>query len=174
MSDSIFGTGVPKFIGTGSPDSATRILHYSNLDPKFSDKRSNIFESPVSSSGKRTYKVKGAPENNGRYGEFFVEVFLNRYDENSLGIASLPTAKAFANTLFSYEDKDVIFYPFKDGAADGDGLGKPIKNNANEDVYCHLFDIQWSFLEDISNSYDVMILRFMTNEFYKLSKLIQS
>ena len=151
MSD-ILGTGEPKLIGTGSPDSTTRILYYSILDPQFSEKVFKIFESPVSASGKRTYKTRG------RYATFSVDVLLCRYVDNSLAIGSLPTAKQMASTLLSYEDKDVVFYPFKDGATYGDGFGKPIKNAANVNVNCRLIDVNFSFLENISGDYDVITL----------------
>ena len=164
---SIFGIGVPKFTGTGSPDSTTRILYYSILDPKFSEKIYKIFDSPVSVSGKRTYKTRG------RYATFYVTVNLYLYDSNPHGISSLPNAKTFANTLLSYEDKDVIFYPFKDGSTLGDGAGKTLKNASAETVNCRLVDLDFDFIEKRGGMFDVVTLTFMTNEFWNLASIIQ-
>ena len=164
---SIFGIGVPKFTGTGSPDSTTRTLHYSVLDPKFSEKIYKVFDSPVSTSGKRTIKTRG------RYASFYVTVHLHLYDSNPHGIAALPNAKTFANTLLSYEDKDVIFYPFKDGAAAGDGNGKPIKNASAETVYCRLIDLDFDFKDRVGALYDIVTLTFITTEFWSLASIIQ-
>lgn len=164
---SIFGIGVPKFTGTGSPDSTTRILYYSILDPKFSEKIYKVFDSPVSASGKRTIKTRG------RYATFYVTVKLYLYDSNPHRIESLPNAKTFANTLLSYEDKDVVFYPFKDGSADGDGNGKPIKNASAESVTCRLLDLDFDFVDKVGGSFDVVTLTFITNEFWSLGSIIQ-
>lgn len=164
---SLFGIGVSKFTGTGTPDSLTQILYYSTLDPVFSEKVLKMFESVVSSSGKRTWKVKG------RYATFNVFVHLHKYDTNPLGIGGLPSSKTFYSTLLTYENNDVVFYPFKDGVADGDGLGKAIKNSASANVNCRLVDIQNDFLIKPGSRLDVCTLVFKTNEFYDISKLVQ-
>lgn len=155
MSD-IFGTNISKFIGTGTPDSNTVTLNYSIVDPKFSEKVFKVFESPVSSSGQRTYKNKG------RYATFYVVVYLFNYDINPRNYANLPSAKTMANTLLTYENQDVRFYPFNN----------EIKNSANANVHCRLIDLEFDFMEKIGSKHDIVTLTFMTNEFYDLSKLI--
>lgn len=164
---SIFGIGVPKFTGTGTPDSTTRTLFYSELSPVFSEKVYKIFETPVGDSGKRTYKSRG------RYATFSVMVHLHKYDTDPAGIGSLPDAASLAAILLSYEDQDVIFYPFKDGSAAGDGLGKPVKNAAGTTIYCRLIDLQFDFLEKVGSKYDIVTLTFLTNEFWSIGQLIQ-
>lgn len=157
----VFGISVPKFVGTGDPDTATVFLHCSILDPQFSDKRQKMFESPVSASGHRTWKVKG------KHATFQVFIHLSKYD-----VTGISTAKEFVANLLRYEDKDVHFYPFKDAVSENDDLGLPLKDAANNLITCHIADIQFDFLEKRGAMYDVCTITFMTNDFYDIKKSV--
>lgn len=158
---SVFGVSVPKFVGTGDPDSNTVILYWSILDPKFSDKRQKMFESPVSQSGHRTWKVRG------KHASFDVMIHLSKWD-----IPGVSDAKGFVSNLLRYEDKDVYFYPFKDAAVIGDGLGLPLKDASDNLITCHIADIQFDFLEKRTAEFDVCTITFVTNDFYDLKKSV--
>lgn len=163
----VFGLGVPKFVGTGSPDSGTLILYYSNLDPQWSDKRQKMFESPVSESGHRTWKVKG------KHASFTVMVHLHKYDVTPPAAgAEYQTSKAFVKKLLTYEDKDVTFYPFKDAATLNDGAGLPLKDASSNTITCHIADLQFDFLEKAGSRFDVCTITFVTNDFYDINKSV--
>ena len=114
----IFVAGVARFVGTGTPDSNTVILYNSVLEPNFSEKSMIMFESPVSEAGTRTWK------NRGRHATFDVFVNLHKYDTAAPGSGIYATAKAFASALLTYENQDVVFYPFYSTV----NLSRPITN----------------------------------------------
>jgi len=150
---SVFGTGVPVFTGSGTPDSTTITLFYSTLQPSFSEKVMKMFESPVSADGVRTFKNKG------RHATFTVIVNLYKYDLTPKASADAWTqsAKAMAAKLLTYENQNMTFYPF---ASPGYSL------------QCHLVDINFSFLENVGSVHDVCALTFKTTQFYDLSSLV--
>lgn len=151
---SIFGTGYSSFTGNGSPDSNTVVIYHSTLEPNFSEKISKMETSPVSTTGKRSFKTKG------RHATFTVLVHLHKYDR-----ATKPSADAWTQSsslmaakLITYLHHDVIFYPF---TTPGYGI-----------TTCHLTEIKFDFLRKIGAKYDICILTFKTNQVYDLSNLI--
>ena len=153
----ILGNGIPQFVGTGTPDSATRVLNYATIiEPSLSEQITQMNESII--SFKRNW------DNKGRHATVVVEVKLDLYDSNPLGIASLPAAKTFFNTLCSYEHQDVYFHLSTNGPR--------FKNTSNTDITLHLENIEMTFdnLEGLIG--DKAILTFRTNEPYDLSKLV--
>ena len=155
---SIFGVGVCAIQGTGTPDSTKRIIYYSVMTPNYSDKRMQMFESPIDTTGTRTYKYRG------RYAEFDVMIYLFKYDWNYLAIAGLPSAKTMANTILSYDNQDVLFYPVNTGSA--------IKDSSGSTVSCHVTDVQFSFLDKVGNTQDICTFHLKTNKFYDITKLL--
>ena len=153
----ICGLGEPKFTGTGDPDSNTVILYHSTMEPKYQEALLKVFESVL--TGHRTLKVKWT------HASFTITVNLFDYTTS-------PTPLEKAKTIYSYLYKDVIFYPFKDGAAYGDGLGKAIKNSSLVNVNCKIIDIQPGELE-LNSGKDVFVLTVQTNDPYDFSKLMQ-
>ena len=159
----VFETGLPRFVGTGTPDSNGVILYYSILDASFSEKVMKMFESPVATAGTRTWKYKG------RHATFSVTVHLHKYDSNPPSTGIYASAKAFVAALLTYEDQDVNFYPFYDAGAE-----KPIKDTAGALVTCHIVDIKFDFLERVGSLFDICTITFQTNKFYDLTKLIKT
>lgn len=157
----VFGTNVPKFVGTGDPDSATVTLYYSILEPSWSEKSQKMFESPVSSTGHRTWKYKG------RHASFKVFVHIMKHQ-----LFGGSVAKTWVSNLLRYDGKDVIFYPFKDAAVAGDGNGLPLKNSSDATITCRIANIEFDFLQKAGSLYDVCTITFITNDFYDITKSV--
>ena len=160
----VFESGVPKFIGT---DTNSVTLHYSviELNP---DKSIRMFQSPVSESGKRTWKVKGLAANHGRHMTFNVRVELHKFDSTPL-TAPYNTSKSVAALLLGYEDDDVTFYPFYNS-----GNELAVKNNAGTVVKCHFVDIKFGFHVQAGALLDYRDLVFMTNDFMDIRKIVKT
>lgn len=157
MASVCFGNGIPQFIGTGDPDSTTRVLYYSRfVDTQFSENIMQMFQSPISAV--RTWKHKG------EHALFAVEVLLYKYTSNPRSIVGLPAAKTFLSTLFTYKNKDVKFYLSTDGP--------PLKNTAGAEITCHVVSIMPAFEDMTTFSNDKAVIVFKTNEPYDLSKAL--
>jgi hypothetical protein len=160
VNNSVFGSGCPSY----EYGSDSVYLHYSSLDPKFSEKEQKMFLAPIAPAGDRTCKVRG------KYASFNVGIRLYLYDENPQEIVDLPTAKEMALILLSHENHDVTFYPFSSGNTPYGA--QPIMNTSGDIVPCRLFDIQPDFLDKAGGTMDYWTLTFLTNKFYDMSKLI--
>lgn len=160
----IFENGVVAFTGNGTPDSDEVLIYYSILEPSFSEKAMKMFDSPISTTGTRTWKHKGI------HATFEVLVHLHKYDNTPKPSVSAwhQTAKAMAKKLLTYQDKDVTFYPFFN-----ESNKLPLKDSSNNVVYCHLVNIDFNFLKKPSNVYDICTLTFKTNKFYDINKIIK-
>jgi len=150
---SIFGIGVPKFVGTGTPDLNTVILDYSTLDPKWSDAR--LIEHQSAISGKINYIALGY------YASFVVTVQLHKYTS--------PTPSAKFTTLMSYLNQLVYFYPHKDGSSDGDGLGKPMKNSSGTQIKYFIKRISPYYIDNLVLQ-DLLEIEFVPENYIDLTK----
>lgn len=157
----VFESGVPKFVGTGTPNSNGVTLYYSVLDANFSEKVMKMFESPVSTAGTRTWKYKG------RHATFNVTVHLHKFDSKPLS-SPYNSAKSVAALLLTYDNQDIQFYPFYNSLNE---LG--IKNLAGTLITCHIENISFDFLEKVGSRFDICTITFRTNAFYDLSRLIK-
>jgi hypothetical protein len=148
----IFGNGIPKFIGTGSPDSTSRTFKYPIFqEMNFSEKITKINESII--NHKRTV------DNKGRHGSFVVKELLHK-------LTTSPTPKEWLNTLLSYEHKDVKFYISSDATAPA------LKNTAGTEITCHVLNVEPGFEDNKGLLLDYCLVTFITNEPYDLSRLI--
>lgn len=159
----VFETGVPKFVGT---DTNGVTLYYSTIEI-VPEKTQKMFQSPVSNSGHRTWKIQGTAADKGRHITFNVHMELHKFDSNPLS-SPYNTAKSVAALLLNYEDDDVTFYPFYNA-----GNELAVKNNAGTIVKCHFVDIRFGFKILPGALLDVCELTFMTNDFCDLAKLVK-
>jgi hypothetical protein len=163
----VFETGVPMFTGIAPADTTERLLSYSTIEFQ-SEKVQKMFQSPVSSTGHRTWKIQGTAANHARHLTFNVHVELHKFDSNPL-TSPFDSAKAAAALLLTYEDTDVYFYPFFNVL---NYLG--VKNSAGVLVPCHLVEIQFGWKVLAGALLDVCDLTFMTNDFCDISKLVKT
>lgn len=160
----VFESGVPKFTGS---DSNSVTLYYSTIE-LVPEKSVKMFQSPVSESGTRTWKVKGAAGNHGRHMTFNVRMHLHKFDSTPL-TSPYNTARSVAALLLGYEDDDVTFYPFFNQSNQ-----LPVKNANGDVVKCHFVDIKFGFLVQNGALLDICDMVFMTNEFIDISKIVKS
>lgn len=151
----IIGLGVPKFTGTGDPNSSTVSLTHSVLEASYNESVLKTFQSVLNKE--RTYADPGA------HASFKVIINLFKY----------AAPKTTAATLYSYLFKDVIFYPYSDGATLSDGNGKAIQNSSSVNIRCRIINIEYATLDPISNQ-DIAVITLQTNSLHDFSKLIQS
>lgn len=159
----IFEIGVPVFT---APNLDNVIFYYSNIE-MIQEKTQKMFQSPISASGHRTFKVQGTAANHARHLTFNIRVELHKFDSEPLA-APYNSAKAFASYLLSHEDENGTFYPFYNGA----NL-LPVKNNAGTVVTCRLVDVQFDFKVTQGALLDVCDVTIMTNDFCDIRKLVK-
>lgn len=153
----VFPNGVSSFLESGG--STRKVLYYSTLVEWTPERSQKMFESPVSTTGLRTWKYKG------EYATFKIKMLLHKFDSDPL-TAPYNTAKSVANLLLDYENTDVSFYPF------GELSGSPITAvSTSNHVPCRmLLDFDFEIKEGAL--LDVCYLTFITNQFYDKGKLI--
>lgn len=160
----IFESGPPLFVAT---DTTPVILHYSTIEI-IADKTQKMFQSPVSESGHRTWKLQGTAADHARHLTFNVHCEIHLFDSKPL-TSPYDTAKSVAALLLQYEDDDVEFYPFYN-------VSNPlaVKNNAGTTVRCHFVDVKFGFKVTAGALLDVVDMVFMTNDFCDLNKLVKT
>lgn len=130
----IFGNQKPKFICEG----VTYLLDHSTLNPKWLDRQSKEQVS-VLTGHREWYEI-------GDYAEFTVTIFLFKYLN--------PTAKF--EELYPCRNKDVIFYPHRDGEPLLDSVG-------GTPVLFHITSMEPSYLRNLIN-YDLLTITFKSKD----------
>lgn len=153
----ILGNGIPQFIGTGTPDTTTRILYYATLtDLSLSEDISSLNESVINYLRTNDYL--------GRHATIIATVLLGLFTSNPKGYTGLPTAKSFFNTLMTYEHKDVKLHLSTNGPC--------FKNTDGDDITLYIESIAWDC--DVKEGLigDKAIITFKTNEPYDITRLV--
>ena len=155
---SIFGVSVPKFVGTGTPDSNTITLTYGKIlsSTNLSETEEIVHKSII--NGNRSYDTLGT------HATIDVLVQLHRH--------SVATARTTLTTLLTYKNQDVVLYLHKDGDTVGDGTGKALQTSTPANVSCRIRDIK-PFYQHDNILFDACIITFITNEYYDISQTIQ-
>jgi len=84
----------------------------------------------------------------------------------------LATRAAYFNTLIALEHTDVYFYPFIDGVAAGDGLGKPIEDSGSNKVLFNIIGMEPGSMDDF-NRYDILTIFLKSKTPFDITKSIQ-
>jgi hypothetical protein len=149
----LWGTGSPKFVGTGTPDSNTVTLDYAVTDFLYIDPRFVEHVSVV--DGQRNWIQVG------NHSEFTVRLNVYKYTTS-------PTPKEKFQSIMTYLGQDVLFYPHSDG--------NPIKNSSSVNVNFTLVsvvrvDLPASAPFNTTADYkDVLVLTFKSKEFTDVTK----
>ena len=149
MTTSIFGQSAGKVVYSG----VSHALDNSILQPTWADDKTVEDESVI--DGTRTFTHLWV------HAEFKVIVYLFRYAD--------PAAKF--NELIALNHKDVTYYPFKDGAAAGDGLGKAIQDSSSTVVPCRIIKMEPYSLDDYQRL-DVLAIYLKTTKPFDITKSI--
>ena len=156
----LFGTGAPKFVGTGDPNSSTVLLPGAYL-ASFTPVIPDIIEQVAPITGFRRFIQGGdAPTGGSNYSEFVVQVRL--FDTTAYATSLLRSQKAAE--IWAYNQKYVYFFPFTSSGA------VAVKNNAGTQIR---FFLEVSFgLHESNQKYDVINLFFKSEDFTDISKSI--
>jgi hypothetical protein len=147
----LWGTGSPKFVGTGTPDSNTVTLDYANTDFTYVDPRTVEHESVA--DGQRNWIQVGS------HSEFTVALNIYKYTTS-------PTPKEKLQTLMTYLGQDVLFYPHADG--------NPIKDSSSVNVNftvvsINRIDVPTS--DGTTSDYkDIIVITFKSKKFTDITK----
>lgn len=144
---SIFGTGVSKFVGTGTPGSDTVIFEHSILAPEWCVPNEIIRESIL--TGKRDFRPKGS------YSDFQVIDYLAAY--------STVDAQNKAKKALEYKFADVNFYPYVNNAS-GTPVSNPVQKEGGGAVLFHITDVRFLF-KTSTNDFEYMVITFKSHEF---------
>ena len=161
---SVFPNGVPRFLKWGTSDGL--ILYHSIMTANFSEKVFKMFESPVSATGHRTWKFKGT------HASFNIHIKLYKFDAEYGGSGSgdYASAKIFFDKLLSFDGEEISFYPFMDDS----GTESPLRDDAGATVSCQLVQIVWRPEIEAGSLLDTCDVTIQTNDFYNLSKLMDT
>jgi hypothetical protein len=147
---SAFGTGEPKFVGTGDPDSATVLLPGGEIiTPGWVIP--DVIEQVAPATGFRRFLQGGdAPTGGSNYSEFTVMVKI--FDNTQYATQALKNAKMLA--VWAYNQKYVYFYPYGNAV---------VKNNAGTSVR---FFMTVSFgVHEANQKFDIMYLNLKSEDY---------
>ena len=133
----IFGNGKPKLVYNGN----TILLDNCTVDFVWQE-RTGEEQASVLTGHREWYEL-------GNHAEFEIVVFLFKYAN--------PSAKF--TELYALRDKDVIFFPHRDGY--------PLRNDRGDEVLFHVVEMAPEYLKGIEN-YDVLRFRIKSKDFVKL------
>lgn len=151
MSASLFGTGSPQIVGTGTPDSATRTLDFAILKPTWVNSVLKEFVSIL--DGERHY-IK--PHH---YSEFDIELLV--YKETDSRTAFL--------TIYDYLFQEVYFKPYEHDDDLEASDGKTIKNESGSNAIFTITNMQPGLIEP-NTEFDVYILTLKSNVYTDLQQ----
>lgn len=142
---SIFGTGYPVFIVSGSNTVVT--MSYSTINAEYVEP--NIIEHQSVINGARNY-ITSEADGFGDYSNFTVNIHLFKY--------AIPSA-SFSN-IYQYNHQDVFFKPHSDGST--------IKDSSNADVVFNITSMALNYL-DTPDFKDVLTVEFKSKSYTNLA-----
>lgn len=142
---SIFGHLAPKFI---SDNNDVVYMDYVNMESNWIIPDEIEHKSVI--TGAKSFITLGD------YANFTVSINLFKY-------GSLTSMKSKFLELYSYNHKDVVFYPYRDG--------NPIMDKDGNTVLFHITSMKLDFISNI-NSLDLLTMTFESKKYIDLSKSI--